>query len=189
VPGQASLDETEWVRRSQAGDTQAYACLVERHRPFVLSLAYRLCGSSEEAQDVAQDAFVRAWQALPRFRGDASFRTWIYRITSNVALERLRKQPAVPISDEQATADDASPETLALRSERQRAVQRAIARLPSESRLVLVLREYEGLTYQEIATVAGIPLGTVMSRLHYARQWLRQHLTHEATVPLSRELL
>jgi RNA polymerase sigma-70 factor, ECF subfamily len=187
VPGQRSPDENEWIHRSQAGDTGAFAWLVERHRPFVLSLAYRLCGGAAEAEDIAQDAFVHAWQALPRFRGDSSFRTWIYHITSNLAMERLRKQPTFPMSEDNAPAGDASPETIALRSERQRAVRRAIARLPSESRLVLVLREYEGLSYQEIATVAGIPLGTVMSRLHYARQWLRQQLCSEWQAPPIKE--
>lgn len=187
MPGQGSPDESEWIHRSQAGDTRAYGRLVERHRPFVVSLAYRLCGSTAEAEDVAQDAFLHAWQALPRFRGDSSFRTWIYRITSNVAFERLRKQPVLPLGDDNMPVGDVTPETLALRSERQGSVRRAIARLPSESRLVLVLREYEGLSYQEISDVAGIPLGTVMSRLHYARQWLRQQLHSERQTPATKE--
>ncbi len=176
--------EAEWIRLSQSGDTQAFGRLVAGTRPFVLSLAYRLCGNAHEAEDVAQEAFVRAWQALPRFRGDASFRSWMYRITTNVALDHLRATRPTESIDDNPIPNLNTPESQTLRAERQHAVRRAIARLPADTRAVLVLREYEGLSYKEIAATLELPLGTVMSRLHYARRWLCQQLEHEWQHPL-----
>jgi RNA polymerase sigma-70 factor (ECF subfamily) len=168
--------EAEWIRKSIAGDQFAFAQLVARHRPFVAGLAYRLHADLAQAEDIAQEVFVRAWQALPRFRGEAAFRTWLYRITCNVAIEQSRRaRPTVDIEEVPlGTAD--SPESQTLRLEQRRAVQRAIRQLPLQSRLALVLREYEGLSYKEIAAALDVPIGTVMSRLNYARQRLRHDL-------------
>ena len=169
-------DEAELIRNSIAGDKPAFAELVMRHRSFVTALAYRLCGDLARAEDIAQDAFVRVWQALPGFRGQAAFRTWLYRIVSNVAMEELRStRPTLDI-DEADLSTANTPEKEALRAEQRRAVRRAILQLPLQSRLVLILREYEELSYKEIASTLDIPIGTVMSRLNYARQRLCRDL-------------
>jgi len=169
-------DDAELVRRSIAGDEPAFAAMVQRYRSFVVTLAYRLCGDPAWAEDIAQDVFVRVWQALPGFRGDAAFRSWLYRIASNKAIEHLRRaRPAGPIEDIPLT-DGSTPEDEVLRSDQHEAVRRAVLRLPPQSRLALVLREYQGLSYKEIAAVLSVPIGTVMSRLHYARQRLARDL-------------
>jgi RNA polymerase sigma-70 factor (ECF subfamily) len=174
--GAAEADEAKLVRDSIAGDNLAFAELVRRHRAFVLALAYRLCGDRAQAEDIAQDVFVRVWQALPGFRFRSAFRTWLYRIATNVTIEQLRHaKPTTDIEGVPLAAKDA-PEETALRTEQCRAIRDAILQLPLQSRLVLILREYEGLSYKEIASTLDIPIGTVMSRLNYARRHLRQDL-------------
>lgn len=169
-------DEARLIYDSIAGSQLAFAELVRRHRSFVLALAYRLCGDAAQAEDIAQDAFLRAWQALPGFRGQSAFRTWLYRVASNVAIEQLRHdRPAVDI-DSTTLAAQNTPEDSALHTEQCRAVRDAVLQLPLQSRLVLILREYEGLSYKEIASALDIPIGTVMSRLNYARQRLHRDL-------------
>lgn len=170
-------DEARLIRDSMAGNQTAFAELVRRHRPFVLALVYRLCGDAVQAEDIAQDVFVRVWQALPGFRFQAAFRTWLYRIATNVAIEQLRQvKPVADIESMPLVARD-TPEDSALRAEECRAVRDAVLRLPLQSRLVLILREYEGLSYREIASTLDIPIGTVMSRLNYARQHLQKDLS------------
>ena len=183
-------EEADWIRRSIAGDHAAFAEIVSRYRSTVAALAYRLCGDAATAEDIAQDAFVHAWQALPRFRGEASLRTWLYRIASNTAIQRLRSaRPTVSLDGTDLPGRDAlpqesidvadeapGPESQTLRDEQREAVRRAILKLPPESRAALVLREYDELPYREIAAALGIPIGTVMSRLNYARHRLRQEL-------------
>jgi RNA polymerase sigma-70 factor (ECF subfamily) len=172
----ADRDEARLVRDSVAGDKLAFAELVRRYRSFVMALVYRLCGDAAQAEDIAQDAFLRVWQALPSFRGQAAFRTWLYRVASNVAIEQLRHaKPTVDIESIPLAAQD-TPEDTALRTEQSRAVRYAVLHLPLQCRLVLILREYEGLSYKEIASTLDIPIGTVMSRLNYARQRLHRDL-------------
>jgi RNA polymerase sigma-70 factor (ECF subfamily) len=179
VPARDTQDERQLIHRCVEGDQQAFAELVRRHRPAIVSLSYRLSGSVAEAEDIAQDSFIRAWQALPRFRGDAAFRTWMYRIATNTALQYLRRRrPQVDIEELPLAASD-DPEGSAVVAEQRNLVQHTILRLPAESRLVLVLREYHDLSYKEIAATLQVPLGTVMSRLHYARQWLREQLPRQ----------
>jgi len=193
-------EEAEWIRRSIAGDHAAFAEIVSCYRSTVVALAYRLCGDPATAEDVAQDAFVHVWQALPRFRGEASLRTWLCRIASNTAIQRLRSvRPVVsldgtdlpgrnaPPPQESTDLADETPglESQTLRHELGEAVRRAVLALPPQSRAALVLREYNGLSYREIAAALGIPIGTVMSRLNYARQRLRQELAgYVSTGPL-----
>lgn len=173
----AEKDEAQLIRDSIAGDQLAFAELVRRHRSFVLALVYRLCGDAAQAEDIAQDVFVRVWQSLPGFRLQAAFRTWLYRIATNLAIEQLRRtRPTTGIEHIALAARD-TPEDSVLQAEECRAVRDAILRLPLQSRLVLILREYEGLSYKEIASALDIPIGTVMSRLSYARQHLQKDLS------------
>ncbi len=173
----AAEQEARLIRDSIAGDQPAFAELVRRNRSFVLALVYRLCGDAAQAEDIAQDVFVRVWQALPGFRFQAAFRTWLYRIATNLAIEQLlRVMPAADIDHVTLAAED-TPEQSVLQAEQGRAVRNAILRLPLQSRVVLILREYEGLSYKEIASTLDIPIGTVMSRLNYARQHLQKDLS------------
>jgi RNA polymerase sigma-70 factor (ECF subfamily) len=176
--------EREWIARAQAGDKAAYGHLVQRYQRLVVSVAYRHGLDLAEAEDVAQETFVKAWLALPRYRGSAgSLRAWLCRIAINVAIDTHRRSRPTQDLDEQMLDSDSNPADQAEADARIRVVRRALAQLPSASRAALILREYEGLSYAEIAVALDIPQGTVMSRLNYARSRLRALLieTGEAT--------
>ena len=171
--------EADLIAQAKHGDRHAYGELVSRHQRGVVHVIYRMCGDAELAQDAAQEAFIKAWVNLPAFRPGTSLRNWLYRIAVNAALDALRRDArtadvdfeALPLPDPQA-----GPETALLQKERTAAVQQAVLRLAEASRSVLVLREYGGLSYEEIAAALDIPLGTVMSRLNYARRQLKESL-------------
>jgi RNA polymerase sigma-70 factor (ECF subfamily) len=171
--------ETALVIRAQKGDRNAFGELVRQHHPGVVNVVYRMCGDVALAEDAAQDAFIQAWLHLPTFRPGTSLRNWLYRIAVNAALDALRREPKTPFADvESLSMPDplAGPEAIFLQKERALIVQRAILALAETSRAVLILREYGGLSYQEIAFTLDIPLGTVMSRLNYARERLKEIL-------------
>jgi RNA polymerase sigma-70 factor (ECF subfamily) len=180
-------DDQALVARCRAGDLAAFEPLVERYRERVWRLAYGYVRDREEAWDVAQEAFIRAWQALPSFRGQSAFYTWLFRIAVNVATDRVRQRAArgrafgtdpVPAEEwERAMPDPAAgPEDAAERSEERRRLERALGALPAHHRAIIMLSDLEGLSYREIAEVLDIPMGTVMSRLHNARKRLRRLL-------------
>ena len=167
------------IAKAQKGDRDAFGELARHHHPGVVNVVYRMCGDVELAEDAAQDAFIQAWLHLPSFRPGTSLRNWIYRIAVNAALDVLRREPKTPLVDlETLSMPDslAGPETVLLEKERAFAVQQAILSLTEANRSILTLREYGGLSYQEIAATLNIPLGTVMSRLNYARDRLRELL-------------
>ncbi len=171
--------ETDLIARAQNGDRDAFGELVRNHHPGVVNVVYRMCGDVELAEDAAQDAFIQAWLHLPSFRPDTSLRNWIYRIAVNAALDVLRREPKTPLVDLETLSmpdSSAGPEIVLLEKERALAVQRAILSLTEANRSVLTLREYGGLSYQEIAATLNIPPGTVMSRLNYARERLKELL-------------
>jgi len=170
--------ELELITQAQQGDRQAFGELVRRHREGVVNVVYRMCGDANLAEDAAQEAFIRAWQHLPGYRPRSPFRNWVYRIATNVALDMLRRErETVDIDALSLAASDRGPEATVEGRERGEQVRQAVLALPPASRAVLVLREYEGLSYREIADMLGIPIGTVMSRLNYARNRLRESLT------------
>jgi RNA polymerase sigma-70 factor (ECF subfamily) len=183
-------DDAALIERCRAGDVAAFEPLVEKYRQRVWRLAYNLLRDREEAWDVAQEAFIRAYQALPSFRGQSAFYTWLYRIVMNVAADRARSRGArgrafgterVPEEDwdrvlpDQNAADEA-PDTAAVRREQRRKIEQALDTLPEHHRRIVVLSDLEGLSYREIAETLDIPMGTVMSRLHNARKRLRDAL-------------
>ena len=171
--------EADLIARAQKGDRDAFGELVRQHHAGVVNVVYRMCGDVELAEDAAQDAFIQAWLHLPSFRPGTSLRNWIYRIAVNAALDVLRREPKTPLVDLETLSmpdSSAGPETVLLEKERAFAVQRAILSLTEANRSVLTLREYGGLSYQEIAATLNIPLGTVMSRLNYARDRLKEKL-------------
>jgi len=182
----ADQQELDWVRKAQRGDRQAFGALVHSHRQGVVNVVYRMCGDAHLAEDAAQMAFLKAWQHLSRFRPGSSFRNWVYRIATNSALDDLRRERETLNPEEiELPAPGVAPEERVEQSERAERVRRAVLDLPEASRVVLVLREYEGLSYQEIAGTLDIPLGTVMSRLSYARKRLLEMLSEE--IELARE--
>ena len=171
--------ETALIGKAKTGDRNAYGDLVRCHYPFVVQVVYHMCGDAELAQDAAQEAFIRAWLNLSTFRTGTSLRNWLYRIAVNAALDVMRRDLKTSGADLETLAipdSQAGPETALLQKEHALAVQQAILSLTEAGRAVLVLREYGGLSYQEISTTLDIPLGTVMSRLNYARNQLKQLL-------------
>ncbi len=168
------------VARAQQGDRQAYGELVSRYHRAVVSVVYRMCGEQQLAEEAAQEAFLRAWQNIQRYLERYSFRSWVYRIALNAALDMLRRErELVDIETLPLASDQDDPERAYERRERATHIQQAVLALPENCRAALILREYESLSYQEIADVLDIPLGTVMSRLNYARRQLKQALAQE----------
>lgn len=175
----AAVAETKLISRAQQGDRNAYGELVRRYHTGVINVVYHLCGDARLAEDAAQEAFIRGWLHLPSFQQQSSLRNWLFQIAVNAALDMLRKETRLApdaLDDLPLASQDPGPEAAAIQVERKNQVQRAIMALPPSSRVVLVLREYEGLSYQEIASALEIPIGTVMSRLNFARNRLREIL-------------
>jgi RNA polymerase sigma-70 factor (ECF subfamily) len=173
----SKTNELELIAKAQQGDRHAFGELVRCHREGVVNVVYRMCGDVHMAEDAAQEAFIRAWRGLGRYRPRSPFRNWLYRIATNVALDALRRErETVDIERLSVVTSEPGPEAAVEREEGVERVQRAVLALPPASRAVLVLREYEGLSYQEIAQTLDIPVGTVMSRLNYARNRLREAL-------------
>jgi RNA polymerase sigma-70 factor (ECF subfamily) len=170
-----------FLDRLRAGDATAFEDLVITYQHRVFGVALRMLGNAAEAQEVAQEAFVRAHRGLGDFRGDAKLSTWLYAITSRLCLTRLGSgERRLAWQGEEALlrlADGAPrPDAALERSELEAALQRAIAELPEDRRIVVVLRDLEGLSYEEIAQALDLELGTVRSRLHRARADLKDKL-------------
>jgi len=169
----------ELVTRAQNGDRNAFSELVRIHAQGVMNVVYRMCGDMNVAEDAAQETFIQAWMKLSSYHPKSSLRNWLYRIAVNTAIDMLRKDKRIlpgAVEDMYLKDPEPSPEILVASSERTEWVQNAVLTLPDASRAVLVLREFEGLSYQEIAEALEIPVGTVMSRLNYARKLLREKL-------------
>lgn len=160
------------------------------HAQSVMNVVYRMCGDAQIAEDAAQETFIQAWLHLASYRPQASLRSWLYRIAVNAATDMLRKNKRIlPTALEDLPLQDPQlgPEALFFQEERTALVQKAILSLPEASRMVLVMREYEGMSYQEIAESLSIPLGTVMSRLNYARKTLKDKLEQKLFVQVEAE--
>jgi len=172
-------EEQDWVRRSQSGDMEAFNELVRCYRLPVIDVVYRMCGDGALAEDSAQEAFIRAWQHIRCLRPGSSFRNWLFCIAINVAKDALRQEkPTLEYENMEQLSDSCNPESELIRNSSMRMVRETILSLPEASRAVLILREYQGLSYREIADVLEIPKGTVMSRLSYARQLLADRLAN-----------
>ncbi|MCK9533672.1 MAG: RNA polymerase sigma factor RpoE [Pseudomonas sp.] len=175
-------DDQQLVKRVQNGDKRAFDLLVLKYQHRILGLVVRFVHDSHEAQDVTQEAFIKAYRALPNFRGDSAFYTWLYRIAINTAknylVSRNRRPPSSDVDagdaefydGDHALKDMASPERLMLRDEIDATVQKSIKQLPEDLRCALTLREFDGLSYEDIATVMQCPVGTVRSRIFRARE-------------------
>jgi RNA polymerase sigma-70 factor, ECF subfamily len=184
TPESPGIDERALIQRCIAGDTTAFEPLVEKYRQRVWRLAYQVLHDREEAWDVAQEAFVRAFHSLPSFRGQSAFYTWLFRITVNVATDRHRQRGAQAraFGPERVTEEEwarttpdpgGGPEQQAARKEQRERIRSALDALPPKARTIIMLSDVEGLSYREIAEVLNCPIGTVMSRLHNARKRLK----------------
>ena len=185
----SSLDDEELVTRSRTGDTESFNQLVRRWERPIFALAYRTLGREEDARDITQETFLRAFRALPGFKGDAKFSSWLYRIALNLCrdwMRRDRRAPMVTVPDgveiHELAAEKqevASVEDLAARAELSGAVAKAMKLLPPEQRTAIILKEYHGLTFQEIADLMNCPLSTAKTRLYQGLTLLRRHLAEQ----------
>lgn len=177
-------DETELVNASRKGNQDAFATLVQFHQRRVFNLVYRMLQDYEEANEITQEAFLAAWQGLPSFRGDARFSTWLYRIAYNCCLKQLelRKRDRalqVAMQAEQVLAQESFDEYAAAEldaEDRQELVRSQLSTLPAKYRVVLVLRHLQEMTYEEIAEILKMPVGTIKTHLFRARNLLKERL-------------
>ena len=188
---QPDVSDLDLVKRCQAGESEAFDELVGRYRTRVFGMIYNMVHSEQDAWDLAQDSFVKAWKSIGRFRSQSSFYTWIYRIVMNVTIDWLRKKQvkgagaefddAIQLKEVDPAAKtlpnpDALPYERMQRGEIRAEIDAAIAQLSPEHRAVILMKEIEGMQYHEIAETLGCSIGTVMSRLFYARKKLQNML-------------
>ena len=182
------MDEKLWIEQAAAGDSSAFEKLVLRYQNQVYNLALRMVSNETDAQDLAQEAFIRAWRALGSFQYSSQFSTWLYRLTSNICIDFLRAQKRHQLTSLTVLLDDESqqwdmpdeqplPESQAIAREEQRILSEAMAALEPEYRQVLTLRILNDCSYQQIGKILGIREGTVKSRISRAREQLRKKLS------------
>lgn len=174
----ARAREHELIRLARRGDAEAFGELVARHQETVFSIAYRLTRTRQEAEDVAQDAFIKAYQALDRFDLERPFVPWLHRITTNTALNCIRRRrPEAELVEETLLADPApGPEARTVASEESARLRAAVAMLPPNYRAAIDLRHFQGFSYREISDALNVPLSDVKSWLFRARRRLRDAL-------------
>lgn len=179
------VEEQVWISQAASGDTHAFAHLVEQYEKQVYHHALRLVGNPEDAADISQEVFWKAWRALPTFRGQSSFSTWLYRLTDNACTDLFRREKKrrkdVPLvledlSSSQLVHPDPTPQEQVEARESLDTLEQGLAQLSQDHRRILVLRELSGLSYQEIASILGLSSGTVKSRLARARLTLANYL-------------
>ena len=185
-----SWTDEELVARSIGGDAESFNELIRRWERPIHALAYRQLGREEDARDVCQETFLRAYRALAGFRGQAKFSSWLYRIALNLCRDSVRRERRTPVVQALEDIDvldlaaarepSKSIEDRIGRQDLSRAVERAMALLPEEQRTAIVLKEYQGLTFQEIADLVGCPLSTVKTRLYQGLTVLRRELSRTA---------
>lgn len=185
------MEEKKLIEQAKSGDQDAFAQLVLAHQNKVYTLCVHLVSDRQEAEDLAQEAFLKAWQNLDKFQGESSFATWMHRLTTNLCLDFLRKKTrrknisvAVSLDDEESGWSEPAdhrqdPQQKLEQNERRQALSRALAELPEEHRRLLLMREVGGMSYQEIADALEVDLGTIKSRIARARERLRKILLRD----------
>ena len=188
-------EELRLIRRVQAGEAEAFEPLLRQHEKTVYHLALRMTGNAQDAEDLAQEAFLKAYRSLGAFRGESKFSVWLYRIVSNVCLDHLRREgrrPTVSLSTEDEDGEESereipdqrlSPERLLEQKLTREALQKGLRALPDEQRQILVLRELRGLSYEEIGEILTLEPGTVKSRIFRARKRLCEILRRDGNIP------
>lgn len=184
APSALELDDRQLVAASKQGDQDAFGQLVSRYQRRVFTLVYRMIQHYEEASEITQEAFLAAWQGLPSFRGDAQFTTWLYRIAYNCALKQLEQhkrdhalQEALQAEQSHSGENDQSrAEAQLLAHDRQEMLQEHLASLPAKYRIVLILRHLQEMTYEEMAEMLRIPVGTIKTHLFRARNLLKERM-------------
>ncbi len=183
VSRQAEQDDVQLVQASQQGDQEAFAVLVQRHQRRVFNLSWRMLQDYEDASEITQESFLAAWQGLPAFRGEARFTTWLYRITYNCCLQQLERrkrerslQAAVQAEQLLEERNKKQAEDALEQRDRQVIVREQLEQLPARYRGVLILRHFQELTYEEMANILSMPVGTVKIHLFRARNLLKKRL-------------
>jgi RNA polymerase sigma-70 factor (ECF subfamily) len=175
------VDEPGLVQRAKQGDEHAFAKLMTLNAQFVFNLAIRLLNDPRDAEDLSQEAFVRVWKALPNYRAESRFRTWLYRIVTNLCFDRLpklkRDLSELEVDETLVVQDDfINPERNLLSKELETEIHKAIEVLPDGYKLLITLRHLQEMSYQEIAEVTMLPIGTVKTGIYRARQLLRKRI-------------
>lgn len=183
-----SITDKELVEKAKCGDHEAFKLLVLKYQQRIMNLVVRFVHNVSDAEDITQEVFIKAYRALPKFRGDSAFYTWIYRIAANTAKNHLVVKFREPrkfakdidemeqTGDSDTLKDNQTPEHLLLRDEIQKVITEAIDALPESLKIAITLREIEGLSYKDIAKVMGCPIGTVRSRIFRARKDIDKEL-------------
>ena len=180
-------DERQLIYLASSGDTRAFETLMTQHEGRMYAVALRMCSNREDAQDCVQEAMIRAYRSMDSFKGQASFSTWIYRVTMNACLDELRRRKARYASSLDnmieggwSPADDReTPEQQAVSSEKKRALEKAIKELPDDMRAAIVLRDVQGFSYDQIASILKANVGTIKSRISRGREKLRETIRQE----------
>lgn len=180
-----SIDEHELVKRARSGDPDAFEQLMTAHESRMYAVSLRMCGNREDAQDCLQEAMIRIYKALANFKAQSSFATWAYRITMNTCLDELRRRKVrtstsldtMLESGWSPSDEDDTPEHHTLRSEQRMMLEKSIASLPDDMRAAIVLRDIQGFSYEEIAKILDINVGTIKSRISRGREKLRDDLS------------
>lgn len=181
--------EQEWIARAKAGDMQAFEALILQHEKIVYNVALRMMNHSEDARDISQEVFLKAYKSIGQFDERAMFSTWLYRITTNTCIDELRRRKgkqSYSLEEEleseegsmqrQIADEGETPEESLLRAERADELKKALAQLTEEHRIAVILRDIRGLSYEEIAEIMDLPMGTVKSRISRARNQLKQEI-------------
>ena len=188
----AEPTDHQLVSRVQKGDKRAFDLLVLKYQYKLQAIVSRFVRDTDEVADVTQEAFIKAYRALPKFRGDSQFYTWLYRIAINTAKNYLVSKSRRPSStdidvadaeqfaDNEKLIDDTSPEDFIMTQELGQVIKDSLSQLPEDLRTALTLREFEGMSYEEIADVMGCPVGTVRSRIFRAREFIDKHVLGES---------
>ena len=180
------MDELRAIAQAKQGDAEAFEFLVRTYETSVYRLALRMCGNAHDAEEVAQEAFVAAWKGMPSFRGESKFSSWLYQLTSNAAIDFLRREKrhraATPLDDEVDLAAPGTPQQAAEEAELQQTLQQALDALTPEHRQIFLLRQMRQMSYEEIGRLLGLESGTVKSRLSRAKKQLRQILLEKGNL-------
>jgi RNA polymerase sigma-70 factor (ECF subfamily) len=181
-----NLDEVELISRCQQGEQEALKEIFDQYHKKVYRIAYGVVRQREEALDIVQEVFIKLYRSIRNFKGKSKFYTYLYRMAMNTAIDharRMRKSPVLSLDEiegfQPSEGDEKRPDSIFFQKEFEERVKGALEKLPTDQRMALIFREVEGLSYQEMAEAMGCSIGTVMSRLHYARKRIQEFLKEQ----------